>query len=143
MNIDLTAERYIINRYVSMPKLFDSLGIDYRIDGNFMCPFHYNEKTPAAHLYSDANGYRLWCFSEGRMYGAWDTYKAYLPKINTRKLASMIYEKMSESDKKRLENEIGNDIELEVLPYKDSLIKFKQRKICTTELLQDIASSYV
>lgn len=37
-NLDLKTERYIINRFVSMPKLFDSLGIDYRINANMFCP---------------------------------------------------------------------------------------------------------
>lgn len=36
--IDIQAERFIINRFVSMPKLFDSLGIDYRLTGNMFCP---------------------------------------------------------------------------------------------------------
>lgn len=36
--IDLQTEKYIINKYISMPKLFDSLGIDYRINGNMLCP---------------------------------------------------------------------------------------------------------
>jgi len=35
MNIDLQLERFIINKYVSMPKLFDSLGIDYRINRKY------------------------------------------------------------------------------------------------------------
>ena len=37
-HMDLLTERYIINRFVSMPKLFDSLGIDYRINANMFCP---------------------------------------------------------------------------------------------------------
>ena len=30
--MDIRTERYIINRYVSIPKLFDELGINYRTD---------------------------------------------------------------------------------------------------------------
>lgn len=37
-HIDIQLEKYIINRYISMPKLFDSLGIDYRINANMFCP---------------------------------------------------------------------------------------------------------
>lgn len=37
-HIDLQTERYIINRFISIPKLFDSLGIDYRINANMFCP---------------------------------------------------------------------------------------------------------
>lgn len=36
--LDLQTERYIINRFISIPKLFDSLGIDYRINANMFCP---------------------------------------------------------------------------------------------------------
>lgn len=37
-HINLPLEKYLINRFISMPKLFDSLGIDYRINGNMLCP---------------------------------------------------------------------------------------------------------
>ena len=47
-----------------------------------MISFHQNERTPSAHLYSDENGYRLWCFSENRMYGAWNIYKEYIPEVS-------------------------------------------------------------
>lgn len=36
--LDLLTERYIINRFVSMPKLFDTIGIDYRVNANMFCP---------------------------------------------------------------------------------------------------------
>ena len=65
--LDLQTERYIINRFISIPKLFDNLGIDYRINGNMLCPFHDNLRTPAAHLYADEYGYRIWCFAEAKI----------------------------------------------------------------------------
>ena len=36
--IDIQVERFIINRFMSMPKLFDSLNIEYRLNGNMFCP---------------------------------------------------------------------------------------------------------
>lgn len=141
-NLDLQTEKYIINRYVSMPKLFDSLGIDYRINGNMFCPFHQNERTPSAHLYNDESGYRLWCFSEGRMYGAWDIYHVYYPKINTNDLAKLILNKFSEEEQKKIIDDMGIEQE-EDLVYKKELQLFKRSKITITELLKVISDSYV
>ena len=54
--LDLKSEKYIINTYVSMMKLFDRLHIDYRLNGNMFCPFHENTRTMAAHLYLEEDG---------------------------------------------------------------------------------------
>ena len=62
--LDLSTEKYIINKFVSMPKLFDDLDIDYNIQTTMYCPFHENYHSKAAKLYHDNIGYRLWCFSE-------------------------------------------------------------------------------
>lgn len=142
-DINITLERYIINKYISIPKLFDSLGIDYRIDGNMLCPFHQNTNTPAAHLYRDENGYRLWCFAESRMYGAWNVYKVYLPQIDTKKLALLIYNRMSENDQKVILNDLGTEKELDFLPYQKELDKFKRREITISDLLTSISDSYI
>ena len=141
--LDLLTERYIINRFVSMPRLFDSLGIDYRINGNMLCPFHDNENTPAAHLYSDESGYRLWCFSENRMYGAWNVYKTYMPNINTNRLAIEIFNKLSPNNQKKLLDELNTEQEPDLLPYNQALIDFKRSKINITELLHIISESYI
>ena len=140
--LDKKSEIYLINRYFSMPKLFDSLGIEYRVNANMFCPFHQNENTPSAHLYSDENGYRLWCFSENRMYGAWNIYKEFIPNINTNKLALQLFNALPEEKQKEILLNIDDEQELEVLPYKDSLEKFKKKEITITELLQIIADSY-
>lgn len=142
VKLDLSAERFIINKFVSIPKLLDSLGIDYRINSNIFCPFHHNENSPAAHLYADENGYRIWCFAESRMYGSWNIYKTYLPKIDTNKLALMIFNKLSLEDQKILLHDLGNEQELDVLPYQQSLKDFKKHKINMSQLLHDIAESY-
>jgi len=107
-----------------------------------MCPWHHNERSPAAHLYADEEGYRVWCFAENRMYGAWNIYKSFLPKIDTNQLAKTIFNKLSEETKNKLLNDIGNEQELDVLPYEQSLKDFKRHKINITELLQNISDSY-
>lgn len=53
--IDTQVEKYVINKYISMPKLFDKLDIDYDENTNMFCPFHYNINTKAAKLYLDDN----------------------------------------------------------------------------------------
>ena len=140
--MDLKTERYIINRYFSMAKLFDSLDIDYRENANMFCPFHDNENTPSAHLYHDTEGYRLWCFSENRMYGAWNIYKEYIPNVNTNQLALRLFNALPENKQKEILNNVDNEQELESLPYKKDLEDFKQRKINIEQLLQKIADSY-
>lgn len=107
-----------------------------------MISFHDNENTPSAHLYHDENGYRLWCFSENKMYGAWNIYKEFLPNINTNKLALQLFNSLSESNQKEILNNIDNEQELESLPYKKDLEDFKFRKINIEQLLKKIADSY-
>ena len=141
--INLSLEIFIINKYISMPKLFDNLGIDYRINGNMFCCFHHNENSPSAHLYSDDNGYRLWCFSENKMYGAWNVYKVFMPHINTNELAKLIFNKLSSTEQKSLLSSIDSEQELDILPYKQSLINFKKHKINISTLLKSIADSYI
>lgn len=51
--IDLQIERYVINKYISMPKLFDDLGISYSENTTMFCPYHDNKHTKAAKLYHD------------------------------------------------------------------------------------------
>ena len=108
-----------------------------------MKPFHANENTPASHLYFDETGYRLWCFSENRMYGAWNVYKTFLPNIDTNKLATMIFNKLSTEDQKRLLEDLNTEQEPEILPYQQALKDFKRSKINITELLHIIQESYI
>ena len=37
-HIDTGTERYIINRFISMPKLFDELNIAYNLQSSMFCP---------------------------------------------------------------------------------------------------------
>lgn len=142
--IDRDTEKYIINRFVSMPKLFDELGIDYNLHSNMLCPFHHNENTPAAKLYSDNDGYKLWCFSEGKMYGAWDVYKHYMEHINTNKLALKILNLFSVDDQKALLESVGIEFDTtQDITFIDALKEFKQGKIDVIKLKDLIASTYI
>lgn len=138
--IDIQVERFIINRFVSMPKLFDSLGIDYRLTGNMFCAFHHNENTPSAHLYDDETGWRLWCFSEHRMYGAWDVYKRFMPKINTTQLAIKILEKIPEEKRKLLLKNAGQELEIGKNLFETPLKEFKKHSIDYSTLIKNIVS---
>lgn len=141
--INTTLERYIINKYISMPKLFDYLGIDYRINANMYCPFHDNFDTPAAHLYADENGYRLWCFADYKMYGSWNVYKTFIPTINTNKLALEIYNKMTIEQQKQLILDLGIENENDIIPYKQALIDFKSNKLNYKNFLKEITKTYI
>ena len=111
--------------------------------GNFLCPFHHNVNTPSAHLYLDEYGSRIWCFSEHKMYGAWNVYKSFIPKISTTKLAELIYSKLSEEDRKLLLKNLDmEESDLDDLVYQSSLNNFKHHKITFSELLKEIANSF-
>ena len=86
-------------------------------------PFHENVHSPAAHLHTDSN--RLWCYSEQRMYGSWDVYKVYYPKIDTNKLAEAIVNKIGIEE---IENRLGQIENKNEIPFLKDLDKFKERK---------------
>lgn len=123
IQIDLRLEKQIINTYIPMDKLFDMLGIEYSLHSNMYCPFHENVHSPAAHLHTDSN--RLWCYSEQRMYGSWDVYKVYYPKIDTNKLAEAIVNKIGIEE---IENRLGQIENKNEIPFLKDLDKFKERK---------------
>lgn len=138
-DLDIQSEKYIINTYVSMMKLFDRLHIDYRLNGNMFCPFHENTRTMAAHLYLEEDGSQLvWCFSEHKMYGSWDVYKKFLPDVDTNKLALLILNSFSESKQNEILKNVGNEQDFKEIPFKKSLVDFKKSKISYQDLLKDI-----
>lgn len=136
--IDVQIERYVINKFISMPKLFDRLGIDYDENTTMFCPFHRNTKTKAAKLYNDSNGWSLWCFSEQKMFGAYDVYKEYLPKINTHELAVMILKRLPKEEQEQIIRESGDILELQELPFQQDLVEFKLHNINYSDLLNQI-----
>ena len=136
--IDTQIERYVINKFMSMPKLFDRLGIDYDENTTMYCPFHRNVRTKAAKLYNDSNGWSLWCFSEQKMFGAYDLYKEYLPKINTHDLAVMILKRLPVEEQEQIIRESGDILELQELPFQSDLQEFKEHSINYNELMSSI-----
>lgn len=136
--IDIQVERYVINKYMSMPKLFDDLGIDYNERTTMYCPFHRNIHTKAAKLYHDEVGWMLWCFSEQRMFGCYDVYKEFYPKVDTHKLAIFILRKLPEKEREKIIKEAGDILELQDLPFQEALIKFKRHTIKYSDLLNQI-----
>ena len=125
--INKALEKQIINTYIPITKIMDMANIPYNMYSNFMCPFHYNTETPAAHLYVESSdgGGKIWCYSEQRMYGSWDVYKVYYPKIDTNKLAQLIVDKIGIDE---IENKIGQIENKNEIPFLKDLDKFKERK---------------
>lgn len=136
--IDIQIERYVINKFMSMPKLFDKLDIDYDENTTMFCPFHKNTHTKAAKLYNDVNGWSLWCFSEQKMFGAYDIYKEFLPKVDTHKLAVMLLKRLPPNEQEQIIKESGDILELQELPFQSSLTKFKEHNIKYRDLINQI-----
>lgn len=141
MSIDLKLERYLINKYISMPKQFDSLGIDYKLTSTTYCPFHENTRSPSAKMYQDDVGWRLFCFSEHKMFGPWDVFKEFT-KVDTNALASKIYNKLDETSKQKVLESAGVEEEQKEILYEADLRLFKSNKISISELLHRIADTY-
>ena len=136
--IDTQIEKYVINKFISMPKLFDKLDIDYDENSTMFCPFHRNVHTKAAKLYNDTNGWSLWCFSEQRMFGAYDIYKEFLPKVNTHNLAIILLKRLSPAEQEQIIRESGDILELQDLPFQVSLNNFKEHNIKYRDLINNI-----
>lgn len=134
---------YIVNHYIDMRKLLHKLGIDVRANNSMFCPFHKNDNTPAAHLYKEEDGsYRIYCYSEDRVFSNADLYKTYLPEISLEELAYMLYNNLPEVEKNKLADNVNKVYELPELPYNNFLIDFKNNKINYKTLLHGINLSY-
>lgn len=72
--------------------------------------------------------------------GAWDIYKRYLPKIDTRKLAIMILEKIPEEKRKLLLRNAGQELEIGKNLFDTPLREFKKHNIKYETLIKDIVS---
>lgn len=126
--------KYVINYYGNMPKLLDKLGKNVQTNGQVFCPFHYNINTPAAKIYRDTKGWRLYCFNEHRLYGSFDIYKNIL-NINVRELFNRTWEKLTEEQKKELLDSYGEVEEDGVnIPNLDLYNMFRFRKISYSKL---------
>lgn len=72
--------------------------------------------------------------------GAWDIYKRYLPKIDTKQLAMMILEKIPEEKRKTLLRNAGQELEISKNLFDTPLKEFKRHNINYTILIKNIVS---
>lgn len=72
------------------------------------------------------------------MFGAYDVYKEYLPKINTHELAVMILKRLPKEEQEQIIRESGDILELQELPFQQDLIEFKLHNIKYSDLLNQI-----
>lgn len=111
------------------------------------CPFHDNVESPAAAIYDDDNGERLFCFSERKMYSSADALEI-LMNLDVYEIGLQLWQTMSPIEKTEWLSSHGNvsytdvfkadkpqaagNLELEV-----QIQKFKNRKISISELLNE------
>ena len=133
---------YIVNHYIDTKQLLKSLHINVRANNAMFCPFHDNTDTPAAHLYKEEDGsYKIYCYSEDRVYSNADLYKNYLPEIDLLDLATLLYANLPEEEKAKMSDKINKPYELPVLPFVSALQDFVQKRITFKELLYQITKT--
>lgn len=131
--------RFVLSYYVDMFQLMRRIGLHPRDVSNMMCPFHPNTNTPSAKMYKDKYGWCLWCFSEKRMYTTFDVYEKIM-NIDPIKIAETIWGKLSDEQKKQIQDLVGNPEEFEEdVPFLDDLEQFSQGKISYKRLCDMIA----
>jgi hypothetical protein len=138
---DKKFQRFVIDRKVSMVKLFDLMGLTVAVQGNCYCMFHNDEHHKSAKLYKDDDGERLFCFAERRSYRASDVLETLLAKD-----VSVVFEKvwgrLSQQSKESLLSEYGTP--RDYLPEawsanKDRLSKsFRSGRITYDELMKEL-----
>ena len=138
-NLNKNLVYYIVNHFIDMRALLNSLHIDVKPNLVMFCPFHDNQNTPAAHLYQEKDGsYTIYCFSENRVFTNVDLYKNYLPDVNLEDLASLLYSNLSKELQDSLMNNLQVTSVVNSISYVDMLEKFKFSKITFPELLTSI-----
>lgn len=85
-------------------------------------------------------GWRLWCFSEQRMYSAYDTYKIFKKNVDTHELAIMILKKFPPEVQEKIIKDAGQELELDELPFESWLQRFKEHNINYSELITNIVN---
>ena len=86
-------------------------------------------------------GWALWCFSEQRMFGAYNIYKYFLPNINTNQLALKILNRLPIKEREKVIKESGQELERDKLPFQRWLQEFKEHSIKYNDLLDKIIIS--
>ena len=72
------------------------------------------------------------------MFGAYDVYKEFLPKIDTHRLAILILKRLSKEEQEQIIRESGDILELQELPFQSDLIDFKEHSISYKDLLNQM-----
>ena len=99
---------FCINKIVPFKVILEKAGFEnYNYQGNVFCPFHDNTDTPAAKMFDDEDGDRLYCFTERRMYRPADVIKQGLMKKRLAKIFYNIWKQLSGQQKDYLKDEYG------------------------------------
>ena len=137
--MDKYLARFVLSYYIDMFQLMKRLHLHPRDVSNMMCPFHHNVNTPSAKMYKDTYGWCLWCFSERKMYTTYDVYEKIM-NIDPIKLAEMIWNKLPESEQKKIRDLCGSQEDFEGdVPFMKVLDDFSQGKISYKRLCDMIA----
>lgn len=109
LDFDKDFKYYVIDRVISFPMILEKAGYEnYHYTGNVYCPFHDNTDTPAAKMYKDDDGDKLYCYGEcRRLYRPSDVMKQGLLKVRLSKVFYKIWIKLNENVKSQLIEEYG------------------------------------
>jgi hypothetical protein len=89
------------NSKIDLPELLKKYSHDnyhYEYNTPCYCPFHDNHNSPAAVIYPDEEGDNLWCFSEQKMYTAFDYFELIL-NTDPYPLAKELWDTISDVEK--------------------------------------------
>lgn len=99
---------FVIDRIVPFPVILEKAGLeDYDYYGNVYCPFHDNTDTPAAKIYKNDEGDRLYCYANRRQFKPSDVIKRNLLKANLAKSFQNIWKQIPPSKQEALQNRYG------------------------------------
>ena len=121
---------YVIDRIVPLPVILEKAGYeDYSYQGNQYCPFHANDDTPAAKLFKDEDGDRLWCFGEcHRMYRSSDVIKSRLMKTRLESVFIKIWNQLGDNSKDILKEGFGQPQEYLTDEFKEVVERMEEFK---------------
>ena len=94
---------------ISFPLILEKAGYEgYDYMGNVYCPFHDNTDTPAAKLYNDDEGDKLFCYGEcRRLFSPSDVIKQGLLKVRINKIFYKVWKKIPSDLHERLKEDYG------------------------------------
>ena len=132
-DIPFQVKRYVINKFISLPKFLGKLGYDVRESGSMFCPFHDDEGGghPSAKLYHDDTGYRVFCFVERKQFGSWDAIRL-LTKEKPDNYFEKIWSRLTPEQQETIINNSGEAIQ--VLPEKWPEVKTQLQMFKTTQV---------